>query len=281
MRRKFLCFPTWRMRCAHCSSAIALRRSRELVHGGAVAETRALPCYSRSATPTSQTDWCSARARGRPRWTTQACRRSTETDNQTKRSEASRSLTFQPNATQNHASRCPPQQRSVGCCKRVLLARSIRYSLCIPARHPDSMGATASAAAAAAPRPKTVLRCVALGDPVTDIVVSVDPKALEYLGAAPGSCVEVRRRRPAAAARRWSAFAPLFAACAALTVLRAAPPLARTPPARAAGARSRRGHHPARRGGAHRCAVAAATRGRRVLASTNPRGVQCARRPAF
>ena len=57
------------------------------------------------------------------------------------------------------------------------------------------MGATASAAAAAAPRAKTVLRCVALGDPVTDIVVAVDPAALAYLGAAPGSCVEARPSR--------------------------------------------------------------------------------------
>ncbi len=54
------------------------------------------------------------------------------------------------------------------------------------------MGNTASAAAAAAPRAKTVLRVVGLGDPVTDIVVQVDPAALTYLGAQPGSCVEVR-----------------------------------------------------------------------------------------
>ncbi len=52
------------------------------------------------------------------------------------------------------------------------------------------MGNAASATQAAAP--KAQLRVVGLGDPVTDILLSVDSAALQYLGAEPGSCVQVR-----------------------------------------------------------------------------------------
>jgi hypothetical protein len=56
------------------------------------------------------------------------------------------------------------------------------------------MGNAASATASAAPRSQ--LRVVGLGDPVTDILLNVDPAALLYLGAEPGSCVQARRRCP-------------------------------------------------------------------------------------
>ena len=53
------------------------------------------------------------------------------------------------------------------------------------------MGGVASTAAAAAPKP--TLRLVALGDPVTDVVLACDAGALKAAGVEPGSCTLARR----------------------------------------------------------------------------------------